>query len=122
LYEVPVTETFEIDLAGSNGTAMAAGSMSLFEFNVNNTGSVNMTVQLDVEQMPANWSAVLYETGQNASAATSTLILSIPYGNHTSVTMRIAVPSGEVPGTKVIVLHGTSRDTDVTRQFTITVS
>jgi len=122
LYEVPVTSTFEIDLVGDNSTTLAAGSMSLFYFNVINTGSVNITVQLDVHQMPANWSAVLYQSNQNASEATSTLIFDIPYGNYSTVAMRIAVPSGETASTKVIVLQGTSIDTDVSRQFTITVS
>jgi hypothetical protein len=122
LSEVPVTNTFEIDMVSENSTTVAAGSMALFYFNVTNTGSVNITVQLDVHQMPANWSAVLYQTTQNASEATSTLILDIPYGNHSAVAIRVAVPSGETPSTKVIVLQGTSTDTEVSRQFTITVA
>ena len=122
LYEVPVTETFQIDLVSDNNTALAAGSMAFFYFNVTNTGSVNISVQLDVHQMPANWSAVLYEADHNASAATNTLILNIPYGNHSAVAMRIAAPAEELPSTKVIVMQGTSIDTDVSKQFTITVS
>jgi Zn-dependent protease len=122
LSEVPITNSFEIDLVSENNTTIAAGSMAIFYFNVNNTGTVNITVQLDVHQMPANWSAVIYPPDQDATGATSTLIVGVPYGNHTEVAMRIAVPSGEPPSTKVIVLQGTTSDTDVSRQFTITVA
>ena len=122
LSEVPVTDTFEIDLVSDNSTTVVAGSMALFYFNVTNTGSVNITVQLDVHQMPANWSAVLFEADQNSSDATSTLVLSIPYGNHAAVAMRVAVPAGESASTKVIVLQGSSFDTDASKQFTITVA
>jgi hypothetical protein len=122
LSEVPVTETFEIDLVSDNSTTVAAGSMALFYFNVTNTGSVNITVQLDVHQIPENWSAVLFEADQNSSVATSTLILSIPYNNHTAVAMRVAIPADESASTKVIVLQGSSSDTDASKQFTISVA
>jgi membrane-associated protease RseP (regulator of RpoE activity) len=122
LSEVPVTDTFEIDLVSDNSTTLAAGSMAFFYFNVTNTGSVNITVQLDVHQMPSNWSAVLFEADQNSSDATSTLIISIPYASNVTVAMRIAVPAGEPPSTKVLVLQGSSTDTKVSKQLTISVA
>jgi hypothetical protein len=122
LYEVPITNTFKIDLVSDNSTIVAAGSMALFYFNVTNTGSVNITVQLNVHQMPSNWSAVLYDMDHISSNATSTMIIDIPYNNHAAVAMRIAVPIGESPSTKVIVLQGSSSDTEANRQFTINVA
>jgi uncharacterized membrane protein len=119
---VPITNTFEIDLVSDNSTIVAAGSMALFYFNVTNTGSVNITVQLNVHQMPSNWSAVLYDMDHISSNATSTMIIDIPYNNHAAVAMRIAVPIGESPSTKVIVLQGSSSDTEANRQFTINVA
>jgi hypothetical protein len=128
LYQIPSLETFEMRVEGSNETMVAAGGTAIFVVEVNNTGTMNVTIHLDIQSVPAGWSAILYETGSPSAGATNSLRLTVPYGEQARVTMEVQVAADEDPGIKVLALNGATSDqsasahTVAVQQFSFQVS
>lgn len=128
LYQIPYVDTFEMSVEGTNETSVSPGGSVIFLILVSNTGTMNITAQMDVQNVPVGWSAALYEMGTSPSGATNSLLLTVPYAMNATVAMQITVPSGEPEGTKVLTLKGTTSDsqssehTVASLEFTLHVS
>lgn len=128
LYIVPSVETFDMWDHGSNETTIASGGSVLFLVTINNTGTMNITVQMDVQRVPSGWNAMLYEEGNSSAGATNSLTIVIPYANNTTVAMEVKVPMGESPGTRVLSLDARTYNekavetTHLVKDFTVHVA
>lgn len=128
LFAIPYVETFDLEVQGSNETTVPAGGSALFLMTINNTGTMNITVQMDIQGVPAGWGALLYVAGESSADATDSLNLVVPYSKNATVAMEVILPMGEPPGTKVLSLEAGTHDQDasettqVHRSFTVHVS
>lgn len=128
LYQIPYVDTFDMNVQGSNETTTVAGGQAVFFVMINNTGTMNITAQLDVQNLPAGWSAILYEANGSSAGATNSLMITVPYAQNSTVAMDVFVPLGEPPSSRVLVLKGTTSDsraiehTVAFQQFTVNVA
>jgi hypothetical protein len=128
LYQIPYVDTFDMNVQGSNETTTVAGGQAVFFVMINNTGTMNITAQLDVQNLPAGWSAILYEANGSSAGATNSLMITVPYAQNSTVAMDVFVPLGEPPSSRVLVLKGTTSDskaiehTVAFQQFTVNIA
>ncbi|MDD1747226.1 MAG: hypothetical protein LUQ16_05630, partial [Methanomassiliicoccales archaeon] len=127
LYVVPNLATFDLEVQGSNDTVAAAGGSALFYIYLENTGTMNITVQMDVLDLPENWSALIY-VGNSNSDASGSLSLTVPFDSSVTVALEVLVPEGQAPGDFGFVMSATSdadnasETTQVTQGFMVHVS
>ncbi len=127
LYYVPYDATFKMEFQGSNETTAIAGGTTFLFLAVNNTGTMNITVDMDVSGLPEGWGALLYVTGNSTANASDRLSLSLPYLSTATVAIEVTVPASEAPRDTSLILNASSTGdlatttTQVTRQFTVHV-
>jgi hypothetical protein len=127
LFLVPSVATFDLQVQESNETTVAAGGAAMFLMTINNTGTMNVTVDLNVQAVPSGWSALVYENGGSSAEATNSVTIAIPYAESAIVALRVMVPEAEPTGTKVLKLEaaaidaGAAETTQIDRYFTIHV-
>jgi membrane-associated protease RseP (regulator of RpoE activity) len=122
LYTIPVTTTFDLQVQGENQTTVNPGQVALFAFVINNTGTVNITVGMSVNQVPFGWSAILYPSGSSPDGGTNSLSQEITYNQNATVEMRVQVPDTASPGKFTLFLNSVTSDTKDVKTFNITVS
>ncbi len=122
LEEVPITYDFHMGVNGSNATAVAAGGMAYFNMTINNTGTVDNQVRMNVVYTPGGLNTLLYPSNGSSSGATNTLVVKIPYQESARITMLVVVSNVTTPGAKVFQLESRSNSTTLFSQFTVTVS
>jgi membrane-associated protease RseP (regulator of RpoE activity) len=127
IYIVPDVATFDLGFQGSNETAVAAGGLAFFYLTVNNTGTMNITVDMDVRGLPAGWGALIYVAGNSTANSSDSLSLSVPYDSTATVAIEVLVPGGQLPGDTSLTLSastqgmGASATTQVTKSFMVQV-
>jgi Zn-dependent protease len=128
LYVVPNSATFDLEVQGSNDTVAVAGGTALFYIDLDNTGTMNITVHMDVLDLPENWSALIYVAGNSTFEASESLSLTLPYDSSATVALEVLVPEGQAPGDFGFVLSassdadGASETTQVAQGFMVHVS
>ncbi|MEM0449365.1 MAG: site-2 protease family protein [Methanomassiliicoccales archaeon] len=128
IYQIPYVDTFDMKVEGNNETNISPGGQALFFVSVQNTGTMNISVQLDVQNVPAGWTAIIYQSGSSSTGATNSLLLPVPYSKNATVILEIVVPAGESQKTRVLTLKGQTSDTRASehtiayQDFTIHVS
>jgi len=126
LYQIPIENTFEIDVQGANETSVAGGSVALFALVINNTGSVNITIRMDVSNVPDGWNALLYEANNSSSGGTDSLDLDVIYQGNATIIIEVRTGASSEPGRTVLLLETISKAegvADITQntQFTINI-
>jgi membrane-associated protease RseP (regulator of RpoE activity) len=126
LYSIPYDATFDLEPQGSNETVAVAGGVAIFYVALNSTGTMNMTVEMFVQDLPENWSAIVYPTG-NSSGATGSLSTDLPYGQSFNLTVEVLIPDSQGPGNDTFVLSASShaenasQTTQLTEQFMVRI-
>lgn len=122
LYTIPVETTFDLKVDGSNQTTVAAGGMATFSFMLNNTGTVNITVVMDVTQVPAGWGTILYPSDGSPDGGTNSLSQQVVYDGHSNISLEIEVPSTAASGNYALLVNAQTSDTDISQRFDVSVS
>jgi hypothetical protein len=120
LYIVPDVATFDLAFQGSNETIVASGGLAVFYLTVNNTGTMNIIVDMDVRDLPAGWGAILYVAGSSTANASDSLSLSVPYDSNATVVIEVLVPVGQLPGDTNLSLNASTQamSASATKQVT----
>lgn len=127
IYIVPSIATFDLEVQGSNETTAVAGGVAFFYLAINNTGTMNFTVEMDVRDLPAGWGALLYVAGNSTAEASDSLSLNVPYDSTATVAIEVLVPGSELPGDTGLTLNAStqaedaSQTTQVTQHFIVHV-
>jgi membrane-associated protease RseP (regulator of RpoE activity) len=100
--------SFEVDVTGSNATAVAPGGVAVFVMMVNNTGNTDIHMSLTVKNVSNILTAGLHLSNQSSLNSTNSLDFYLPYGNSTSVTMEIGVLPSASAGTRDVGLYAVS--------------
>lgn len=118
---VPSEESFTVQVVDSNNTTMAAGQTVQFHCLINNTGTVGYNLTMNVNQVPAGWSAVLYLSNSTSANATSTLMLRMTYQSTADIVLEVKAPATAIPGKRIIPMQASSIDTIVIAKFSINI-
>ena len=127
LFIVPYNATFDLEFQGSNETTAVAGGTTFLYLALNSTGTMNMSVEMDVTSLPAGWSALLHQGGNTTAEASSSLVLNLAYNSTATVAIEVMVPASETPGNTSLSLSASSKadgaqtTTHVTEAFMVRV-
>ena len=128
LYVVPFDATFDLDLEGSNETAAVAGGSALFNITLSSTGTMNASVEMFIQGLPENWTAIIYPTANSSDGASASLSLELPYSQSVDVTMEVYIPPSQGPGNHTFIVsasshaEGASQTTQLTQRFMVRIA
>jgi len=122
LYTIPVTQTFDLEVQGSNQTTVLPGGVAIFTYVITNTGTGNITVQMDITQVPSGWGAILYPAGSSPDGGTNSLSQEVGYGTNTTIQMEMTVPTSFASGNYTLFLTAQTSDTNLNQPFNVHVS
>jgi len=122
LYTIPVTTTFDLQVLGDNQTMVNPGEVAIFAAVINNTGTVNITIEMSVSQVPFGWSAILYPSGSSPDGGTNSLSQPVIYNQNATVEMQVQLPDSALPGQYTLFLNSDTSDTKNVKTFNIVVS
>lgn len=127
LFIVPYDATFDLEFQGSNETTAVAGGTTFLYLTINSTGTMNMSVEIDVTNLPAGWSALLHESRNSTAEPSSSLVMSLAYNSTATVAIEVIVPASASVGSTSLYLNASSsadmaeRTTQVAEAFTVHV-
>ncbi|MCX6652150.1 MAG: site-2 protease family protein [Methanomassiliicoccales archaeon] len=119
--EIPLEQTFEMHVVGLNNTSVSGGQLAFFNMTLKNTGSVNISVRMDVNDVPSTFSATLYPTNSSSANATDSLSVKIPYKGTANVTLEVQVHSLALAGKYVLSVTAATQGQRTTQRFTVQV-
>jgi uncharacterized repeat protein (TIGR01451 family) len=111
--------SFEMNVPGGNNTTAAPGSMVQFTVLVNNTGNTNSQVHMAIEQIPGNWTALMYLSNGTSAEATNILDFALGFESNAMVNVVIQVPPDVLVGRDLQLEASAS---EVTHAMTLTVN
>ncbi|MBN1109161.1 MAG: hypothetical protein JXA45_00215 [Methanomassiliicoccales archaeon] len=104
LVEISPDYSFQVEMPGGNETTVLAGTSFYFPLQINNTGNSNITMKMEVLQIPNNWSASLFQEGTSEAEATNILQFTLPYQEDVTILLKVHVPESEIPSTKELLV------------------
>lgn len=114
-------QTFEMHVVGLNNTSVSGGQHAFFNMTLRNTGSVNISVRMDVNDVPSTFSAILYPTNSSSVNATDSLSVKIAYKGTANVTLEVQVHSLALAGKYVLSVTAATQGQRTTQRFTVQV-
>jgi len=122
LYAIPVTTTFDLQVQGDNQTTVLPGGVATFVFVLENTGTVNITVEMSVSHVPFGWSAILYPSGASPDGGTNSLSQPVAYKGNATIDMQVQASATAILGNYTLLLNSDTADQEYTTHFNIIVA